>query len=508
MSTKPRKILRMASGHPSAHVGQVDPYAAVRRLREPATLMPTTSGLVDANGMALDSAAGCCDVLDFMRGAGIPGQTGFIGYGMCAQLAQDAFIRLGVETLADEMLREWGRIQGVDPDAADKINAELERLRVRKMLRNAAADAGYFGVGYVFIDTGTRDPEELLSPLWADPAKLRSGGRIQRLQPVDPSLVSPGEYNANDPLSRWFYTPRWFYLLGRRVHTSRMLKVVQHVPPLLLRPVYNFGGIPAAQQALDYLLHFTTTREAAARLLRKFSLTVFKTAAQGLIYNAEGAEADIIRRLTYFARNRDNDGVELIDKDDEDIVQINTPLSGVDVIVRQALEMLSAVFHMPVTKFLGISPGGMNATGESDSRNWYDYAGSQQETMLGPAMRTMLELLQAQELGGVDRALQWQWLPMWTPSAREQAETVKIGVDAAVALVGTGIASPDEARTVLAAGEDSPWSGLDDDADGYLPPEIPDSPDVMETVGQDSAEGRFARLWQRMTARFRGGRDA
>ena len=297
-------------------------------------------------------------------------------------------------------------------------------------------------------------------------------------------------------------------MLGRRVHTSRLLKIVQHVPPLLLRPVYNFGGIPAAQQALDYLLHFTTTREAAARLLRKFSLTVFKTAAQGLIYNAEGAEADIIRRLTYFARNRDNDGIELIDKDDEDIVQINTPLSGVDVIVRQALEMLSAVFHMPVTKFLGISPGGMNATGESDARNWYDYAGSQQETMLGPAMRAVLELLQAQELGSVARALQWQWLPMWTPSAREQAETVKIGVDAAVALVGTGIASPDEARTVLAAGEDSPWSGLDDDADGYLPPEIPDAPDVMETVGQDSAEGAFARLWQRMTASMRGGRHA
>ena len=201
-STKARKILRMASGQPSAHVGQVDPYAGVRALRAPVTLTPAASGLVDANGMALDSAGGCCDPMDFLAGAGIPEQTGFIGYGMCAQLAQDAFIRLGVETLADEMLREWGRIQGVDPDVADAINAELERLRVRKILRNAAADAGYFGIGYVFVDTGEREADALMAPLWADPAKLQGSGRIQRLQPVDPSLVSPGEYNANDPLSR------------------------------------------------------------------------------------------------------------------------------------------------------------------------------------------------------------------------------------------------------------------------------------------------------------------
>ena len=47
-------------------------------------------------------------------------------------------------------------------------------------------------------------------------------------------------------------------------------------------------------------------------------------------------------RVRYFARNRDNYGIELVDKEDEDIVQINTPLSGAMDIVRQALEMLAA----------------------------------------------------------------------------------------------------------------------------------------------------------------------
>lgn len=456
---------------------------------------PQKSGLVDSQGRALDTTGTyCCDVLEFMRGQNVVGQS-FIGYAACANLAQDGLMRLGVETLADEMTRKWGHISGADEETAARLDEAMKRLRVRRILGDAASDAGYFGVGYVFIDTGERDDAELMTPLFASPAKLAGRG-ILRLSRIDPVLMSPIEYNASDPLSRWYFRPRMWSVQGRQVHASRILRVVQHEPPFLLLPAYNFGGIPAVQLALDYLVHFTGTRESAARLLKKFSLTVFKSNLSTLVYGAEGAEASVMRRLKYFAANRDNDGVFLIDKEDEDIVQINTPLSGVTEIVRQALEMLSAVFHQPVTKFLGISPGGMNATGEYDERNWYDYAGSQQESMLGPAMTTLLELLQAQELGRVDHAVCWEWEPMWTPSDREKAETTKLDVDAAVQLVASGIASPEQAADALGTDESSMWSGLRyTDAEQENPPALPELPDVAA----DSNEGRFARLWQRMT---------
>lgn len=455
---------------------------------------PPSSGLVDARGRALDAAGTwCCDVLDFMRGQDAGGR-GFIGYAACANLAQDGLMRLGVETLADEMTRKWGHIAGACEQDTARLDEAMQRLRVRRVMGNAASDAGYFGVGYVFLDTGEREEEELMTPLFASPAKLGRQG-ILRLTRLDPVLLSPGEYNASDPLSRWYFRPRWWYVQGRRVHASRILRVVQHEPPFLLLPAYNFGGIPAVQLALDYLVHFTGTRESAARLLKKFSLTVFKSNLSALVYGAEGAEADVMRRLKYFAANRDNDGVMLIDREDEDIVQINTPLSGVTEIVRQALEMLSAVFHQPVTKFLGISPGGMNATGEYDERNWYDYAGSQQESMLGPAMTTLLELVQAQVLGRVDHAVCWEWDPMWTPSDREQAETTKLNVDSAVQLVGSGIASPEQAAAVLGGDGDSMWAALAETDD--LPLELPEA-------AADSSEGSFARLWRRMTGQQHG----
>lgn len=482
---------------PSGSIGTADKWQA-RAVADAAVALPATlggtqkSGLVDAEGRALDSAVHCCDVAAFLRGQACLGPQGFLGYSACAHLAQDGLMRLGVETLADEMVRRWGRVAGASEEDGEKLEDAMLRLRVRRVMADAAADAGYFGVGYVFIDTGERSPEELMAPLFADPAKMHGG--IARLARLDPVLMSPGEYNAMDPLSRWYFRPRWWFVQGRRIHSSRIIRVVQNEPPFLLRPAYNFGGIPAVQMALDYLVHFTGTRESAARLLNKFSLTVMKSNLQGLMYQSEGAESDLVRRLKYFAANRDNDGVMLVDKEEEDVIQLNTPLSGVTEIVRLGLEMLAAIWHQPVTKYLGISPGGMNATGESDMRNWYDYAASQQETMLGPGMCTLLELLQASELGRVDNAVSWQWEPMWTPTKREQAETGKLAVDSAVQLVGAGIISQEEARVALADDEEGAWRKLETAEEEPPMLELPD-------VAADSDEGTFARLWRRMTRR-------
>lgn len=482
---------------PSGSTGTADKWQA-RAVADAAVALPATlggtqkSGLVDAEGKALDSAVHCCDVAAFLRGQACLGPQGFIGYATCAHLVQDGLMRLGVETLADEMVRCWGRVAGASEEDGEKLEDAMQRLRVRRVMADAAADAGYFGVGYVFIDTGERSPEELMAPLFADPAKMHGG--ITRLARLDPVLMSPGEYNAMDPLSRWYFRPRWWFVQGRRIHSSRIIRVVQNEPPFLLRPAYNFGGIPAVQMALDYLVHFTGTRESAARLLNKFSLTVMKSNLQGLMYQSEGAESDLVRRLKYFAANRDNDGVMLVDKEEEDVIQLNTPLSGVTEIVRLGLEMLAAIWHQPVTKYLGISPGGMNATGESDMRNWYDYAASQQETMLGPGMCTLLELLQASELGRVDNAVCWQWEPMWTPTKREQAETGKLAVDSAVQLVGAGIISQEEARIALSDDEEGAWRKLETAEEEPPMLELPD-------VAADSDEGTFARLWRRMTRR-------
>ena len=47
-------------------------------------------------------------------------------------------------------------------------------------------------------------------------------------------------------------------------------------------------------------------------------------------------------------------------------------VSGLDALLDKFAVRLSAAADIPMTRLFGTSPAGMNATGESDTRNWYD----------------------------------------------------------------------------------------------------------------------------------------
>ena len=180
--------------------------------------------------------------------------------------------------------------------------------------------------------------------------------------------------------------------------------------PTILRPAYNFFGIPLAQIVLDAVAHFTECREAEARLLTKFSLTVFKTNLNEQIFSG-GDWAQIDNRVNNFVQYRSNDGVMLIDKESEDIDIKSTSLAGVKDIVSQAMEIVAAYFNEPVTKMWGLTPSGFN-TGESDLNNHYDHIASQQEKQLRDQIEYVLKVLQVQEWGEIDNEITFTFNPL------------------------------------------------------------------------------------------------
>ena len=113
-----------------------------------------------------------------------------------------------------------------------------------------------------------------------------------------------------------------------------------------------------------------------------------------------GAADDLDARLAYFVQKQSNDGCFVLDKDSEDLVKLETPLAGVTDIVRQSLEFVAAIFRLPVTKFLGVSPAGFNPTGEAERRNLYDYLAGRQEKVLRAPLQRALEVLQMDVFGG------------------------------------------------------------------------------------------------------------
>lgn len=427
----------------------------------------------------------------------------FVGYGLLSNLTQNGLIRAGVEMRADEMTRRWidlkfsGKDDDSFQDSTEQISemyALLDRYKIRELFRNAAAMCGYFGGCLAYIDMGDLTSDELELPLVVD-ADLFRKGALKGFRLIEPYYVSPAEYNASNPLSKDYFKPSAWYVQGQRVHASRFLYFSEDKPPTMLLPSYNFFGIPLAQTVLDVVTHFTKCREATAKLLTKFSLTVMKTNMQDLVNGM--SDGDIRRRIQYFINNRDNDGLMVVDNETEDIISLNTPLSGTTDIVRQSMEMVAAYFGEPVVKLWGISPAGFNATGDADMKNHNDHIGSLQERILRKPLELVLDILQLNEYNSINKNLTFDFNPLGDENELTNAQTEFQKVQTMGQLFDRGIIDGEEARRALAEDAKGQFTNIDpekeimppDDAGGEMMSEEMPGDDFLTDTVEDGGPG-------------------
>ena len=421
----------------------------------------------------------------------------FLGYGALQNIAQNGLIRACIETVADDMTRNWVEFQqegeddsedGEAQERLERLEKAVKRLDLQKAMHRAAAMTGYYGGCLLYLDTGATGPD-LKLPLslesWSREARP---GFLKGVRVVDPVNCFPGTYNSTDPLRADYYVPKMWWVLGQEVHASRLIRVFANEPPLLFRPSYNFLGIPKAQILWDYVMHFQENRASVNRLMGKFSQLVFKTSMTDILTGGASDLSGLMARLQIMAQNRSNDGVIAIDKDAEDIIKVETPMSGLTDVPRQSLEFVAAINRTPVVKLLGISPSGFNATGESDLRNYYDYILSQQEAVLRPALQRVLEVLQVSLFKEVDRKIGFSFCSLSEDDESAKATTQQMRINNLMALLDRDVISPEEARQILISDPDSGLDGLDpelpEEAEGddmlQQGPAIPGQPQMQE----------------------------
>ena len=478
-------------------------YQELRRMYAP----PATLGRASAEVKAAMDAAFEADVMPMITSAysilGAAAMPRFIGYPALSGLTQNGLIRAGVEMIADEMTRKWVDINTTQSVAGGEQNpviadlkTDMDTFNIKTLFHDASRLTSYFGDCLAYIDTGEDDPAALMTPLYMDESTFKPG-TLRGLRLIEPFNISPGFYNASDPLANDYFKPRSWFILGREVHATRFLYFSSALPPSMLIPAYNFFGIPLAQTVLDVVQHFTECREAEARLLKKFSLTVFKTDMSDLMNGLE--DTNIRARLKYFVQNCDNDGLMTIDKE-EDIIKVETPLAGVTDIVRQSMEMVAAYFGEPTVKLWGISPGGFNSTGEADLRNHYDHIAASQEKMFREPLNAVLKLLQYNRRGTVDESITASFVPIGDEDAGQIANVNKTKADTASVYLQNGVLSAEEVRQMLADDEQSGYTTIDveavpeDDTDGEMDMggmmgDIPENPAENAPESPESADG-------------------
>ncbi|MCG2596571.1 MAG: DUF1073 domain-containing protein, partial [Achromobacter sp.] len=150
---------------------------------------------------------------------------------------------------------------------------------------------------------------------------------------------------------------------------------------------------------------------------------------------------------------------------------------------------LCVVPGIPLVKYTGITPSGLNATAEGEIRVFYDEMLSAQEAVFRDPLQQCLEVIQLSEFGEIDPDITFSFVPLWQLSEKEQAEIRKLDADTGAVLIESSAISPQEERERVAADETNGYHSLDladDDADG-LPDSVPGAPPPMDDEPQEDA---------------------
>jgi phage-related protein (TIGR01555 family) len=134
---------------------------------------------------------------------------------------------------------------------------------------------------------------------------------------------------------------------------------------------------------------------------------------------------------------------------DEDFERKQMSFAGLPELIQTHMQIASAAADIPMTRLMSQSPAGMNATGESDTRNYYDKLRSQQTTSLSEDLETLDDILVRHVTGSRDPKIVYEWNPLWQLSPAEVSAIAQQKAAAVTAYVNANLWAPEELRPAV-----------------------------------------------------------
>ena len=143
--------------------------------------------------------------------------------------------------------------------------------------------------------------------------------------------------------------------------------------------------------------------------------------------------------------------------------------SGMDAIMSMYLSIAAGASDIPATRLLGRSPEGMNATGDSDTRNYYDRLQADQKMRIQPILSRLDEVLIRSALGDRDEDIHYEWKPLWQMDEEQKAAVALAKAQAHKIDVDNGLINPEVLREARANQliEDGFYPGIEAAIDEY-----------------------------------------
>lgn len=443
-------------------VSKAEMRRRAHRYRYPIQIPTLLQGIVPKNtrpAVAMDSALPVYDYARITYGSDF---AGFPGYPYLAALATRAEYRAMAGALATELTREWITLNSSETAGEEtkkkvtELTQKLKTLGLQQVIRECAEHDAFFGRGQIAIEI---DGQKRSLPLILSDKTIKKGANV-RIATVEPMWTTPVSYNALDPLAPDFYRPAKWFMLGQEIHSSRLLTVITRELPDMLKPAFNFGGMSLSQLAEPYVDNWLRTRQSVADLINNFSITALKTSMDQVLDGSDDGD-NLANRAKLFTLHRSNQGLMLLDKDREDLVQTNTPLSGLNELQAQSQEHMCAVSRLPAIILTGISPAGLNASSDGEIRTFYDWIAAQQEAFWRKPIEIIVNVMQLALYGSIDPDISMSFVSLYQMTPKELADIRTADATTAGVYIDRGVIAPEEERERLARDPESGYQGLD-----------------------------------------------
>ncbi len=331
-----------------------------------------------------------------------------------------------IDMPAEDMTRAWySLVSGIAPEDA----AALHRLEVRHAIRNEITNAIkwarlYGGCLALMVIRG--DQSRLDQPLDTDlltPGCFQGLLVVDRVQGITPSLEL--ESNLDDPD---FGLPMYYDIaadLGDqttvRVHHSRVLRFIGRELPYMEMQRESFWGASELEHIWDELQKRSATSANIAQLVFQANVTTLKMGDFGetLAIGTPQQRKRLLESVEEQNRLRTSFGLQILSREDS---FENHPysFSGLSEVYETFMLDMAGAADIPATSLFGRSPQGMNATGESDLKTYYEKIGQLQETYLRPVLERLLPVMEISAFGyaAPDSEIVFEPIATTTPSER------------------------------------------------------------------------------------------
>lgn len=370
-----------------------------------------------------------------------------------------------IEGRPDDMLRQGFRFVATGDEVDDlqeDIHSDWSDLGLRDAFCRAKKYERAFGGAAILLGIDDGRPPD--TPVNEDTVR-----GLNWLTVLEPYELQPAYY-YDDPFAPKYGQPELYEMTPlvrgyARKASTPPTNVLIHESRLLIFPGIqttrqgvaglNGWGDSVLTRVRSVLRDFQMSWAGVGVLMLDFSQAVFKM--QGLAELIAADEDETIRtRMRALELGRSIARCAFIDAGDNEspgdsFERVQTPVQGLPELLDRLAERVAAAADMPFTKLFGRAPAGLNATGESDMRNYYDTVRSAQENELEPHISRITWLLVRARN---DKAENWsiQFNPLWQPTGKEIAEERKLVAEADKIYVEAGIVAPDEVAQ-------SRWSG-------------------------------------------------